>query len=309
MINILYMGHSRTRYFDYFMKMFSGMRNRSNVRILVMIPDYNSIWTDRRNKLMSMGFQVVIEKFGGNSGNYREKLYRAFNFPSEYTIKIDEDIFCSSETIDYMIDNCKNSIDSDSFILTPLLSTGIPTVDKFINQNFSQEEVAPINDIFKKVHFGHIWGSDYSSLNSCTINASTWSSENFFNTVRNLPTCFKGIHPVRLSAEAQILIHNTAMKNIGKLNKNNLSISKCKFPYICNSFFMIRTNEWRNVLDDKSRWVDLYDEVPLNLYMQQHNKSMSIVENSFVVHPSYNTIGDLYSNISDEFYNFIMKVK
>jgi hypothetical protein len=307
MINILYMGHSRTRYFDYLMKVFAKMRNKSNVRILLLLPGVNSQWESRKATLMQMGFQVVLEGIN-HGGNYRAKLFRSFDFSSDYTIKIDEDIFCTAATLDYMIDNAPTAITDKNFILTPLLSTGIPTTDRFMATNFEASDIADINKLFLEVLFGHIWGGDYSSLNKHTISSSdnAWHPEKFFETVETLQTCFKGIHPVRLSSQAQTKMNYYVMKNIAKMTRTDFSIVNVDYPYICNSFFMIRTDVWKALLQDSTLWVDLYDEVPLNLYMKRNNKSMAIVENTFVVHPSYNTIGEHYASISDGFYSFIM---
>jgi hypothetical protein len=299
------MGHSRTRYFDYLMKVFAKMRNKTNVRILLLLPSVNAQWESRKAALIAKGFQVVLEGIN-HGGNYRAKLFRSFDFASDYTIKLDEDIFCTAETIDYMIDNAPTAITDKNFILTPLLSTGIPTTDRFMSTNFSADEISDMGKLFTNVLFGQLWGGDYSPLNKHTIGQSDWIPSKFFETVETLQTCFKGIHPIRLSSQAQTKMNYYVMKNISKMTRTDFHIVNVDYPYICNSFFMIKTDVWKALLQDQSLWVDLYDEVPLNLYMKRNNKSMAIVENTFVVHPSYNTIGDSYASISDGFYTFIM---
>jgi hypothetical protein len=285
-------------------KVFKNIKNKSNVRLLLLLPNFDEWWVRQKNELSKLGFRVVLEKID-HGHNYKSKIFRSFDFDSEYTIKIDEDIFCTSDFLNYMIAAAPSVINDKTFILTPTLSTGIPTVDRFVSQNFTEQQIQDVNQSLLNVRFGNIWGYDYSSLNSTTVNVKEWNPAEYFKAISNINTCYKGIHPVRISAESQLKIHRYTIDNISKIQRTDFFISEETYPYICNSFFMIRSAEWKRILTE-TRWVDLYDEVPLNLYMTANDKKMSIINNAFVVHPSYNTIGDMYTTISDEFFNIIM---
>ena len=69
--------------------------------------------------------------------------------------------------------------------------------------------------------------------------------------------------------------------------------------------FLIKTERWRSIIFDRSLYRDDFDEVPLNLYCDNNNLKKIYIKNGFAVHPSYNTLGVLYSKISDDFFDFI----
>jgi hypothetical protein len=79
------------------------------------------------------------------------------------------------------------------------------------------------------------------------------------------------------------------------LQDRNYVIEEIKAPYICTSFFAIRNDVWRNIINDQSLYVDNFDEVPLNKYKDKTNKKMLFITNSFCVHIIYNTIGEVPS--------------
>ena len=55
---------------------------------------------------------------------------------------------------------------------------------------------------------------DYTSLNDYTINAKIWNPKNFYDGVNTLNTNTKGIHPLRICYEAQMIINNYISNNI-----------------------------------------------------------------------------------------------
>jgi hypothetical protein len=70
-----------------------------------------------------------------------------------------------------------------------------------------------------------------------------------------------------------------------------------KPPYLCNSCFVIKTDTWRKIIDDKILYNSPYDEVPLNLYRERHDLSYAFIRNAFGVHGMY---GDCILDRQDE---------
>ena len=245
---------------------------------------------------------IKVRVINYNTHEYMQKIHTAASSSCKYSMKIDEDIFISHHTLRYMLQNL-SVLDSDNILaITPALSTGIPTVEMFIEDVFNDEEKNTIYDMFCKTHIPNIWGVDYSSLNS---NYSKWDAEDYYRKVAAIPHHFKGIHPLRVSSPIQ----NEMFKIIrGKKNKIMDKQDYCmeikKIPYFCNSVFTIKTQEWKQIISNYSLYRDLYDEVPFNLYKDMHSKSLAFIRNANTIHPSYNTISD-YMQLAVNYNNLI----
>lgn len=141
------------------------------------------------------GIRVRVINYA--SHDYMQKIHNATNSSSKYSMKIDEDIFINHHTLRYMIQNLSVLDSGDILAITPALSTGIPTVEMFIEDVFTEDEKNKVFDMFCKTYIPNIWGVDYSSLNS---NYSKWDTEDYYRKVSAIPHHFKGIHPLRVSS-------------------------------------------------------------------------------------------------------------
>ena len=79
-----------------------------------------------------------------------------------------------------------------------------------------------------------------------------------------------------------------------------------KYPYLCNSFFIIPTLRWKSILKDKSLFVDEFDEVPINKYREINNQGMLFIMESCGINVGYNTI-DNYNQTKDLFYKKLVE--
>jgi hypothetical protein len=206
-----------------------------------------------------------------------------------------------------MLNNLDTLNDKNNLFLSPILSTGIPTVDTFAEQFLSQEERETLYSIFLKTALPSIWGANYEPLIEHTFHAKEWNSDNFYSEVSKIDHHYKGVHPVRFSSAAQMFLLNCVSNNLDKiLNETNFSLYTDQKPYFCNSVFAIKKDVWAKILNDTSLFKDGFDEVPLNLYRQNNKLNMVFINNGFSVHPSYNTInvfGDNYKVLSDRFFS------
>ena len=84
--------------------------------------------------------------------NYMVKVKLAIEYAEKnntpYLMKCDNDIFFTSQTLDYMIDNLSILDDSRYLTLGPTLSSGIPGIEYFIEQYLSEDERGVLENKF-----------------------------------------------------------------------------------------------------------------------------------------------------------------
>lgn len=237
------------------------------------------------------GFDCQVMVFPNVELNYMQKISVALDETNKYSVKLDEDCFISNHVWDYIIENIDVLDDEDNFILTPMLSNGIPHTDRFV-ESFVKDPwmVGAIyrNYLNQEMPNG-LWGADYTPLNAYTIKANFWNSKAFFEGVSNLNTYLKGIHPIRICAKSQLLLNNYIAENFDRLiSKHDYNIKEFTEPYYTTSTFIIKTEDWRSLLKVGS--YDSFDEIQLNIYRERYNKKFLYIENGFGIHTIYNTI-------------------
>lgn len=234
--------------------------------------------------------------------DYLPKILTAVNSSSQYSMKIDEDIFINHHTLKYILDNISILNNDDVLAITPTLSTGIPTLEMFIEDVFTEEEKNRVYNMFSNTYIPNIWGADYSSLNG---NSTPWNPASYYERVSSIQHHFKGIHPLRVSSEIQNEMYNIISTKKSKImDKQNYTTEVTKVVYFCNSVFVIKTSVWKSIISDGTLYRDAYDEVPFNIYKDIHNKKLAIIRNANSLHPSYNTVGD-YLNIAHNYNNIL----
>jgi hypothetical protein len=267
--------------------------NKKKIKLLIHVTNLSDInfWTDKLNSILACGIDAKIEcsTFDNIYNNtYNSKIQQSIETNCEYSCSMDDDIMMSNYLWDYMIENISILDDPKNLFLSPVISNGIPSVDMFIQDFCNIDETTIMHDIFNTTHISDMWGVDYSSLN---YPKSEWNLE-FYEQVRKLQHYYKGIHPMRVSVQAHVEMAKIICNKYEELfNKNNYNIQYYKFPYFCNSIYFIKTDIWKRVINDKTLYRDLYDEVPLNLYRENHNLNMAFVRKGFCIHMAYNTIG------------------
>jgi hypothetical protein len=286
MITINYLAHDRSTNFWNITKYFLNRIKEENKReIRVNILSTHTADFERLD-----GIETNIVLF--NSGyNYMAKVEYALSQDTKYSVKLDEDCFIGNHVWDYMIENVKVLDSDDNFILAPLLSNNIPLVDRFIESFVTDESVKEqiYSDFLKRNMPNGLWGVDYSPLNEYTLQARSWDSNAFYEGVSKINHYYKGIHPIRICAEAQIILNEYIISNFDRItDKQDYSIEEFTCPYYTNSVFMNKTEDWRKVVMTPGS--DGFDEVPFNNFKNTHNKKTFYVGNGFSIHLTYNTI-------------------
>ncbi len=292
---INFLPHNRRYLMLHTLKEFSKTNEKYKNKFKIYIHD--NIDNDYvKDILKDINYEIVNH----GTHNYITKINYAINLHHAYSMKIDEDIFMNHHVLEYVLDNL-NLISDENFILSPILSTGIPSTEMFVD-DFCPEEKENIFKMFCDTHVCNLWGANYSSLN---YNKSRWCANEYYDKVNQLDHYYKGIHPIRINVSIQNFLLNVIKNKKQKLYEKQEYYTESKqIPYICNSLFVIKTDEWKKIITNGSLYRDEYDEVPLNLYMKQFDKNVLFVRNANCIHPVYNTVDvfnqGMYNSLSIE---------
>jgi hypothetical protein len=242
--------------------------------------------------------------------NYMNKIYYTIDFAEKsnipYILKHDNDIIMGSSLYDHIFEQKTILQDDSRLVLTPTLTSGIPTCDMFVEDYLSADEKLYIHELFKQHSFDSIWGVDYTSLNAHTTGASEWNSPAFYAGVRAIPHYYKGIHPVRVNEKALIELNKLVIKYKSEiLEPDSYTLyDDTTSPYFCDSIFCIRTNVYKKIVNSKELFVDPFDEVPLNRWRFNNKQSIVIIRRGTAIHFMYNCIEN-YLNHEVSFVNMI----
>lgn len=245
--------------------------------------------------------------------NYLNKVNFAIKHAKDndikYMMKCDNDIFMRGRTLDYMINNLELLDNDNNLTLGPLLSSGIPCVEYFIAVFLTDEQQITLKNKFIRTEFTDLWGAKYTGLNKFTTQSDGWDGNAFLDGVKQLSHHYKGIHPIRVNLDAISYLNSCIVKNKSRFyDDSELStIADNKSPYLCNSIFCIKTSTYETLVNDRTLYVDSFEEVPLNKYSWKNNTSHMFVKNGFAIHPYYNTFPNYRideEKFCNDFFNF-----
>lgn len=287
-ITINYLSHNRLNYTELMFYFLSKIKPENKLKIkLNVLATHDNDWENKCNDL-DIDYSVHLIK---SDNNYLNKIKIAISTDTEYSVKLDEDCFINNYVWDFLIENVDILKNEEILTLSPIMSNNIPSCDYFIS-DFIEDDIIKekVYDYFLNRPMPNgLWGVDYTPLNQFTINAKTWDFKSYYEKVKTLNTNTKGIHPLRISYEAQMEINNYILNNLNKfIDKNDYSVFDINAPYFTNSLFFIKTSEWVKILTQST--VDSYDEIALNKYKIDTNKQFYFVKNGFGIHPMFNTV-------------------
>ena len=285
---------SSSRFFTFknFCKSIKNIKNKIHIYILVLSHDEYMI-QNYNNVIENVGLDNITVCNVPNENNYMLKIKKLIAFSQEnnvkFTIKLDDDIIFHPSIIDYMYENRELIDNTNNLTLSPNLSTGIPTCDNFMKDFFTKEEQDEMKEMFKKHIFGKIWNVDYSFLN---YPKEEWDSKLYHDTINaKEDVYYKGIHPLRVNNDIMKRYNEILLAHISEFSKKQVYyIYKYENDsYLCNSFFIIKTDSYFKVINHDPSYVDSYDEVRLNKYCVHQNMRKLYIGNSFTIHPWYNS--------------------
>jgi len=251
----------------------------------------------------------TIKSFEPNN-NYMNKIHFTIDFAEKnsipYIVKHDNDIIMGSALYDHVFEQKAVLQDDSRLVLTPTLTSGIPTCDMFIEDYLTQDEKVYMHGLFKQHSFDSIWGVDYRSLNSHTTGASEWDSSAFYRGVHAIQHYYKGIHPVRVNEKALVELNNLVIKYKDIiLGPDAYTLwDDTTSPYFCDSIFCIRTDVYKKIVNAKELFIDSFDEVPLNRWRDIHKQSIAVIRRGTAIHFMYNGIPN-YLHYESSFINML----
>ena len=276
---------------------FVNLLNESTLKLdwKIIVLTHNDELDFYRSILSHTTIQNDVFNFPSHQ-NYLEKVRFAIQYAKTeefpYMMKCDNDLFYRGRTLDYMINNLELLDNPSNLTLGPLLSSGIPCIEYFMNDFMNDSERTLLQQKFLETRMEDLWGATYTPLNKYTIEATLWNGQEFFHAVQQTSHHYKGIHPIRVNLDAIQYLNQCVIQNKEKFYKDSeLSvIYDSSSPYLCNSVFCIKTSTYDSIVQDVSLYVDDFDEVSLNKYAWKMGTSHLFVRNGYGLHMYYNTI-------------------
>ncbi len=286
----------RTYTFDKFIRFLNKIERKEKIHLLILINNISPEFFDNIIKTDLTGVTYTILSFQ-NENNYMNKIKTFIDFTKKsnmkYCMKFDNDLIINNHIIDFMIENVDMLENKENLFITPVISSGIPTTDYFIEDLFNEEERKNIQSLFLKTPMPNsLWGFNYEPLNAYTLKSTVWEPAKFIDKLNELNYHYKGIHPIRINKEAIEYMNTVILKYKNKINEKQdykIQINK-EFAYLCNSIFLIKADNYEKLVHNPALYVDPFDEVPVNKFRQMHNLNGVFIRNSFSIHPIYNTI-------------------
>lgn len=294
--------------FERFLDELIKLKNKNIIKLLIVNSNSDFSFYEERLKKTDILFEIV--EVNCPQSNYLPKVTYAIEHAKlngyKYILKYDSDVLIPSYTLEYMIENLDKLNNESALTISPTLTTGIPSVEYFIDDFLSDEESILVRNEFKKCVF-HIQEGimDYTPLNSQTIqNSGEWNYNEYYKllnsyinnlpeignnrTINNYCKFYKGIHPIRHGFGNE-LINNLIIKN----KERFFSDKKCSLfeddkPYLCDMCFIISTHNYDKLINHENLIIDGCDEVPLNRYSWKYNLKNLIVKSGYAIHITYN---------------------
>jgi len=276
----------RNRHYTFEHTVRSLAASRANFHLLVLTHDNDTAFYE--TFLKDTAISYTLKNVPAND-NYMAKVRITLNFARlngiPYIVKHDNDILMSAPVYDYMFEQRGVLEDETNLLLTPTITSGIPTVDLFIEDYLTPEEKAILFQLFTNHIFQPMWGVDYRSL------TGTWDPAVFYEKVKAIQHHYKGIHPIRVSASALAVLNEFIVCKYRDqiVNPDTYSLTRdTESPYFCDSLFCIRTDTYRKIVSSPELFVDAFDEVPLNKWRDARKQAIVVIRRGTAVHFMYN---------------------
>lgn len=231
---------------------------------------------------------TVVDHFVPSDMNYMEKIHHVISMDHEYSVKFDEDSVLTADGWDRMFSLIESMGEEDLFC-TGAITNGIPACDYYIDNFIDSVDRTILKNMFSFTTFGNMGFADYTSLNKVQTPGS-WDMDKFYDAVKKINHHYLGIHPVRSNFMAQKFLNDSILRGLpNTMQPINSKIVRSKdHPYFCDTFFGLRTNDWKTIVSRKDLFVDVYDEVPLNRYWKETGKNMVMDTGIPIWHTMYN---------------------
>ena len=307
-ITVFFMAHSRRNYLEHTVRQLAACETATLklVSVVFLVTSKKDVRALLRSLLRlwisGVPARIVI------AGKYSSKAEEISRATTDFIMKCDEDIFMTSATWTAFVTRALEADWTNVRVISPIISSGIPSYELFLSHYGSPSFKAEMAHILAKVEIpGDLWGADYSGLGGIYRNRG---AEEFFRVVKRLHHPYKGIHPLRLSEEGQRRLLRFCMEDQrwSRPDPNFGWVEIAASPYFCNSAFISTSSFYRGVVEGMASgryFDDGFDEVALNQALDNDGRRILFDTACVAIHPSYNSIGSVYRDLSDEFFRFV----
>jgi hypothetical protein len=203
--------------FDKFKNEFNKSKYKNKIKFLIINSNKDSSYYENNLKDTDINYEIV--HVDCPQSNYLPKVKFAIEYAKlnnyKYILKYDSDVLMPEYTLNFIYENLNKLDDKNNLTIGPNLSTGIPSVEFFIDDFFQKEDAEQIRKEFKKCIFQIQPGiMDYRPLNKCSIdNLNDWDGDYYYNNLNSYMDSFnandngktsdnyckfyRGIHPIR----------------------------------------------------------------------------------------------------------------
>lgn len=292
--------------FDKFIDEINKCSQDTKDNLFILIVNSSNDMTYYNDNLIKYNLNFECSHVPCPQSNYLPKVNYAINFANnngfKYIFKCDNDVIIPAYTLDYIMSNI-TLLDTKYLTLSPNISTGLPSVEYFIDEAFSHDEALTIRSEFNKCKFNRQVGVfDYNILNNID---ETWDYKQFFNSLKNINTYYKGTHPIRHGFGNDLLNDLIIKYKTQIFEKKTCSIIEDDPPYFANMCFFISTKTYNDLINNERLTINGCDDIPLNRYAWKYNLKHGIISYGYAIHIAYgwrwcinNTkTGDDYVNI------------
>lgn len=294
--------------FDKLTNQLNNSKYKTNFKLLVV--NSGNEFDFYQNCLKDTDINYDLVTISCPQSNYLPKVRFAIEYAKnnnfKYILKYDSDVLITTYTFDFMFEKLSELDNPNNLTLGPTMTTGIPTIEIFINDFLNETETKEIRNEFKKCVFNLQHSiMDYQPLNQFTIEAHEWNYENYYNglnsymdsfqdfgngrTINGYSKFYRGIHPIR-HGFGNDLLNEMIIKNKEKFfsEKECYLIEDNLCKQLVAMCFIITTENYDRIINREHLVIDGCDEVPINRFGWMNNLKHLIIGNGFAIHITYN---------------------
>ena len=245
-----------------------------------------------------------------NGYDYKQRTQICLESESKYSVRIDDDIFISTPLWNFMLGTMDEVLSQERVhAYCPVFSTGLPSIDFFVEDFLSKADAETIGAMFKRDSVpARPWfpQCDYTHIQKAIERMDKWNPDLYWKEVLTHNTVFQSIHPIRFSTEANAFLTKCIFADFDKILKeqNYECIAISGMP---NSHWTCtRTAKWRRALSEFGA-SDPFDEMSMQCNDRKYGMSTVYIKRGFAIHPCHGYVPDR-EKIDEQYASFISKI-
>jgi len=298
-INILV--HERPHFLDITFETLKNIKEKENIQLNVLftqhtaVPNRNIIqfviaMADHGIDTKALGFVTPAPQ------NFMEKIQWMVDRPEPFCIRVDDDCFAPTKVWDHLIAKRKHLAENKNILaIAPCITNGMPTVDYWRETFLSTEERAELDKMILANPILEKWTNDYSNL-ALAFETSKWNPDLYNSLLFENGDDRLGLHPVRFNLDIQKWINEKVLEHWNKFINppcvKSEIVSVRKRPYFCNTCFIIKTNDYKTIIEDSSLKRDAFEEITFNLFRRHKFLQLEFLTDAWMLNLFFRSVGN-----------------